>query len=70
MIKRRQGIAYHLLDIEFDNCEPIPSNFSQNAGPSQWYNENLDESQRDAVNFALSSRDISIIHGPPGTGIV
>ncbi|CAF1230518.1 unnamed protein product [Adineta ricciae] len=68
MIKRRQGIAYHLLDIAFDNGEPIPSNFSQNAGPSQWFNENLDESQRDAVNFALSSRDISIIHGPPGTG--
>ncbi|UJR28820.1 hypothetical protein I4U23_010044 [Adineta vaga] len=68
MMKQRQGIAHHLLDIAFDNDDPIPSNFSQNTGPTQWFNENLDESQRDAVSFALASRDISIIHGPPGTG--
>lgn len=68
MIKQRQGIAHHLLDVAFDNVEPIPTNASLNDGPSQWFNENLDESQRDAVTFALASRDISIIHGPPGTG--
>ena len=68
MIKQRQGIAHHLLDIAFDNIDPIPSNVCQTTGPSQWFNENLDQSQRDAVNFALSSRDLSIIHGPPGTG--
>ena len=28
----------------------------------------LNESQRAAVNFALSARDLVIIHGPPGTG--
>lgn len=68
MLKERQGIAHHLLDIAFDRADPLPSNFSANAGPSQWFNEKLDQSQRDAVTFALSSRDISIIHGPPGTG--
>lgn len=31
-------------------------------------NENLDESQRDAVKFALTQREVAIIHGPPGTG--
>lgn len=68
MEKQRQGIAHHILDIAFDNSDPLPSNFSVNTGPSQWYNENLDQSQRDAVSFALASRDMSIIHGPPGTG--
>ncbi len=68
MEKQRRGTAHHLLDIAFDNADPIPSNFSANAGPSQWFNENLDQSQREAVAFALASRDISIIHGPPGTG--
>ncbi|CAF3459853.1 unnamed protein product [Rotaria sp. Silwood1] len=68
MVKQRQGIAHHLLDIAFDNADPIPSNFSESTGPSQWFNENLDQSQREAVSFALASRDISIIHGPPGTG--
>ena len=68
MIKQRQEIAHHLLDIAFDNVDPIPSNFCPNIGPTQWFNDNLDQSQREAVSFALSSHDISIIHGPPGTG--
>jgi len=34
----------------------------------QYYNQNLDDSQKEAVKFALSRRDVSIIHGPPGTG--
>ncbi len=68
MVKQRQGIAHHLLDIAFDNADPYLSNFSVSTGPSQWFNENLDQSQRQAVAFALASRDISIIHGPPGTG--
>jgi superfamily I DNA and/or RNA helicase len=28
----------------------------------------LNESQREAVRFALSARDLAIVHGPPGTG--
>jgi len=28
----------------------------------------LNESQREAVRFALSAQDIAVIHGPPGTG--
>ncbi|CCD23685.1 ATP-dependent 5'-3' DNA helicase HCS1 NDAI_0C00240 [Naumovozyma dairenensis CBS 421] len=33
----------------------------------QFHNENLNQSQREAIKFALIN-DISIIHGPPGTG--
>lgn len=28
----------------------------------------LNDAQRDAVRFALSARDVALIHGPPGTG--
>jgi DNA polymerase III delta prime subunit len=28
----------------------------------------LNQTQRDAVRFALSARDVAMIHGPPGTG--
>ncbi len=34
----------------------------------QPYNINLNESQLEAVRFALSANDVAIIHGPPGTG--
>ncbi len=30
--------------------------------------EHLNEPQQDAVRFALSAKDVAIIHGPPGTG--
>lgn len=31
-------------------------------------NQNLDESQKEAVQFALEQPEVAIIHGPPGTG--
>lgn len=31
-------------------------------------NAGLNETQREAVQFALSARDLALIHGPPGTG--
>ena len=33
-----------------------------------FFNADLNDSQRDAVRFALSCQDVGIIHGPPGTG--
>ena len=34
----------------------------------RFYNDRLDESQKEAVTFALKQREVAIIHGPPGTG--
>lgn len=34
----------------------------------EWFNQNLNESQRNAVEFALKQTHLAIIHGPPGTG--
>ena len=31
-------------------------------------NEKLDDSQKEAVRFALRQREVAVIHGPPGTG--
>jgi superfamily I DNA and/or RNA helicase len=36
--------------------------------PIQPFNRNLNPSQIEAVQFALSAEDVAIIHGPPGTG--
>jgi Cdc6-like AAA superfamily ATPase len=67
----------HLISVLFGDT-PIgaPLNLLNLAGKQDdgsvrqevFYNANLNESQRDAVRFALSCRDVGIIHGPPGTG--
>lgn len=44
-----------------------PADF-KSAPPFTPLNSNLNESQRDAVQFALGAADLAIIHGPPGTG--
>lgn len=44
-----------------------PPQFRQIVQPVS-LNHQLNESQRQAVDFALSAQDVAIIHGPPGTG--
>ncbi|CAF9941651.1 MAG: hypothetical protein ALECFALPRED_009253 [Alectoria fallacina] len=34
----------------------------------KFFDQTLNDSQRDAVRFALASREVALIHGPPGTG--
>ena len=33
-----------------------------------WFNQNLNESQKEAILFSLRQRHLAVIHGPPGTG--
>ena len=33
-----------------------------------FHNSDLNSCQREAVSFALTQRELAIIHGPPGTG--
>ncbi len=40
----------------------------QATGLSSFYTSELNDSQNEAVRNILSSRDVSIVHGPPGTG--
>uniref|UniRef100_A0A8C9VLU6 DNA-binding protein SMUBP-2 n=1 Tax=Scleropages formosus TaxID=113540 RepID=A0A8C9VLU6_SCLFO len=56
------GRTSSLINVLFGTSQPgtpLQSNF---------LNTSLDESQREAVSFALSQREVAIIHGPPGTG--
>lgn len=44
---------------------PDPSELIQHLA---FTNDNLNESQKQAIKFALASPQIALIHGPPGTG--
>ncbi|GAA5860694.1 hypothetical protein JCM3774_006254 [Rhodotorula dairenensis] len=56
-----------LLSVLLGQREPTVEKRSE-ATPLQLIDENLNESQREAVNFALDSQEVALIWGPPGTG--
>ena len=55
--KRMREIAFGISQPRFHDPDEI-----------EFFNEALDASQREAIGFALSARDLALIHGPPGTG--
>jgi len=62
-----------LEENKLDNIKKIVAQLTQNSDikvlPRTIYNnENLNESQNQAVNAIMQQDGISIVHGPPGTG--
>ncbi|KAF2122613.1 DNA-binding protein SMUBP-2 [Lophiotrema nucula] len=50
---------------------PLPSDLNDPSNPLhklEWNDPNLNDSQKEAIRFALASREVALIHGPPGTG--
>ncbi|KAK4105453.1 P-loop containing nucleoside triphosphate hydrolase protein [Parathielavia hyrcaniae] len=49
---------------------PVPADLEKDeeVGAIEWVDMTLNDSQKDAIQFALASREIALIHGPPGTG--
>ncbi|KAM0819579.1 hypothetical protein AB5N19_05395 [Seiridium cardinale] len=37
-------------------------------GNIEWIDPGLNDSQKDAIRFAMASKEIALVHGPPGTG--
>ncbi|KAF2740239.1 P-loop containing nucleoside triphosphate hydrolase protein [Polyplosphaeria fusca] len=50
---------------------PLPSDLNDPSNPLhqlEWTDAMLNASQKEAIRFALASREVALIHGPPGTG--
>ncbi|KAK1636768.1 P-loop containing nucleoside triphosphate hydrolase protein [Colletotrichum phormii] len=49
---------------------PVPPDLASDPELTkiQWIDPSLNDSQKDAIRFALASREVALIHGPPGTG--
>uniref|UniRef100_A0A8D1VUT1 DNA-binding protein SMUBP-2 n=1 Tax=Sus scrofa TaxID=9823 RepID=A0A8D1VUT1_PIG len=63
--KYHSGPASALIEVLFGASAPSPAS---DIPPLTFYNTALDASQKEAVLFALSQKELAIIHGPPGTG--
>lgn len=50
---------------------PLPTDLNDPTNPLhklEWNDDTLNDSQKEAIRFALASREVALIHGPPGTG--
>ncbi len=56
-----------LMRVLFGLSSPAPPDVSTSKD-IQFQDPSLNDSQKHAIRFALSSTDIALIHGPPGTG--
>ena len=64
MAMESRGRLGKLRDILMDVAEP-----TFHPGPLEFeFQTTLNESQQEAVRFALAANDLAVIHGPPGTG--
>ncbi|XP_061263253.1 DNA-binding protein SMUBP-2 [Bos javanicus] len=63
--KHHAGPASSLIEVLFGASDPSPPS---EMPPLTFCNPALDASQQEAVLFALSQKELAIIHGPPGTG--
>lgn len=50
------------------SLSPLPEDLSRDSQVDdiEWTDPTLNDSQKDAIRFALASREIALIHGPPG----
>ena len=44
---------------------PVPEDLIS-EGDLEWVDPNLNDSQKDAIRFAIASKEVALIHGPPG----
>ncbi|RDW74426.1 putative DNA helicase [Aspergillus mulundensis] len=67
MGKMTESEHTHFLRVAFGHTTPIQPDYEA-SGPIEFIDPTLNVSQKEAIKFALASRDIALIHGPPGTG--
>jgi len=57
-----------LTQVLFGQSSPTPIPQEALQADIKWHDPSLNPSQKDAIRFALASREVALIHGPPGTG--
>ncbi|MCJ1462610.1 hypothetical protein MMC07_001212 [Pseudocyphellaria aurata] len=67
--KEYSALARVLFGLESPTpVSPDLDDSGSGSGPLEFVDQTLNDSQKEAVQFALASREVALIHGPPGTG--
>lgn len=57
----------YFMRVLFGQTSPSPVDM-ESVGSLEFIDPSLNDSQKEAIRFALASKEIALIHGPPGTG--
>jgi hypothetical protein len=63
--KMKEDEYSSFVRVLFGLTSPSPVDL-EGVGELEWVDEALNESQKEAIRFALGSREMALIHGPPG----
>lgn len=67
MAKMQETEYTNFMRVAFGHTTPLQADYEV-AGSVEFSDPTLNESQKEAIRFALAAKDIVLIHGPPGTG--
>ncbi|EME49460.1 hypothetical protein DOTSEDRAFT_84844 [Dothistroma septosporum NZE10] len=68
-LQKMQPSAHSTLtQVLFGQTSISPVSRSELEKEVQWIDLALNDSQKDAIRFALAAQEVALIHGPPGTG--
>ena len=65
--RARTSLSRILFGLE--SPSPVSKNtveLEAEIGKIEFYDPTLNDSQKEAIRFALASREVALIHGPPG----
>jgi len=66
--KMKENEHSTLAKVLFGQSSPTPISKEEQDKQVDWFDPSLNDSQKEAIRFTLASREIALIHGPPGTG--
>jgi len=66
--KMKESEHSTLARVLFGQSSPTPISMDELDKSVEWQDPSLNDSQKEAIRFALASREVALIHGPPGTG--
>ena len=64
-MKEEEYSSFLRVMFGLSSPSPVPEDLVSGCD-LEWIHPNLNESQKDAIRFAMASKEVALIHGPPG----
>ncbi|KAL4894444.1 P-loop containing nucleoside triphosphate hydrolase protein [Aspergillus ambiguus] len=68
MAKMTESDWTQFMRVAFGHTTPVGPAAAVDADGVDFLDATLNDSQKEAIRFALAAQDVALIHGPPGTG--